>query len=105
MFCLCSKMSPTTAPLAIRYPTAWPARSTAPETDRALTARCTIPACGAVTVLEMDTGLRRYLEGASLNRLEDQLRCTCGARTGRLAFGSAKPPPPPGRGRMYLFLV
>jgi hypothetical protein len=68
-------------------------------------ARCEASACGAVTALNIDPDLHRHLCRASLSRLEDQLRCTCGGRRGRLEAWPTDLPAPSGRARLYLFLV
>lgn len=68
-------------------------------------ARCDAPACRAVTALDIDPPLHSYLKLASLSRLEDQLRCTCGGRRGRLEAWPAGLLAPPSQGRLYLFLI
>ena len=67
--------------------------------------RCEAPGCGAVTALDIDADLHGYLSRASLNRLEDKLRCTCGGRRGRFETWPADLPAPSSRGRLYLFLI
>ncbi len=71
----------------------------------AMLACCDTPACGAMTVLDIDAGLHSYLKTASLNRLQDQLRCVCGGRRGRLEPWPAGLTAPRTRGRLYLFLI
>ena len=68
-------------------------------------ARCEAATCGAVTALDIDADLHGYLSRASLSRLEDQLRCTCGGRRGRFETWPAELPAPLSRARLYLFLI
>jgi hypothetical protein len=67
----------------------------------ALFAVCSSPSCGAATEVEP-----RVVEDAwrsSLLRLEDGLRCSCGARGGTLIVVGAERPPFRGAGRCSLF--
>lgn len=68
-------------------------------------ARCRSRPCAAVTALDIGPGLYRLLRRASLARLEDQLRCTCGGRRGALAAWPANLSVLPGRQRLFLFLA
>ena len=68
-------------------------------------ARCDAPACRAVTALDIAPPLHSYLKQTSLTRLEDQLRCTCGGRRGRLEAWPAGLPTPASQRRLYLFLI
>jgi len=68
-------------------------------------ARCRARSCGAVTVLDLSPGLRAVLQKASLARLEDALRCTCGARGGVFAASSAELPADKSGHRLFLFRV
>jgi hypothetical protein len=68
-------------------------------------ARCDAPACGAVTALEVGLDLHGYLKRVSISRLQDQLRCTCGSRRGRLEAWPVNLPAPTGPRRLYLFLI
>lgn len=67
-------------------------------------ARCRTRKCGAVTPLPIGPGLYRLLARASVNRLEEQLRCTCGGRRGALETWPANLVLLPGRDRLFLFL-
>lgn len=65
-------------------------------------ARCSAPACGAVTPLEITAG---FLGLVSLARLEGELRCTCGGRRGLLEAWPANLTVLPARDRLFLFVV
>jgi hypothetical protein len=68
-------------------------------------ARCRTRACGAVTPLMVGPGLYRLLARASVSRLEEQLRCTCGGRRGALETWPANLVLLPSRNRLFLFLA
>lgn len=65
-----------------------------------LVARCR---CGAVTPLPALTASGDGLRQAALGRLEQALRCTCGARSGALELWPQDVPTPGSRDRMFLF--
>jgi hypothetical protein len=66
-----------------------------------LVASCLRPGCGA----EAAVGDIRSLafRGASIERLEDQVRCACGARRGRLSTCQVYSRQPASEGSIYLF--
>jgi hypothetical protein len=67
----------------------------------ALFAVCSSPACGAATEVEP-----REVENAwrsSVPRLEEAVRCTCGARGGTLIVVGLGTAPRSGEGRCFLF--
>lgn len=66
-------------------------------------ARCQAPSCGAATLLTIGPALYAALSHAALERLEDQLRCSCGARRGRLGPPPAHTAQHAPRARLYLF--
>lgn len=70
-----------------------------------LIARCTSKRCSAVTALEFSAHLYRYVRSASLRRLEEGLRCTCGARQGVLEPWPTNLALLPGKDRLYLFVA
>lgn len=70
-----------------------------------MVARCSIRACAAVTTLDISPDLYAALRHASLDRLEDQLRCTCGARRGALEAWTAQRPIRAERERLFLFVA
>ena len=70
-----------------------------------LVARCISRACGAVTPLPVTPGLHRQIRFSSLARLQDNLRCTCGARSGALEPWPANVAILPCKDRLYLFLA
>ena len=69
-----------------------------------LVARCLSPGCGAVTRLRVSSDLHRHIRFASVERLEESLRCTCGARSGALEPWPANLALFPSRERLYLFV-
>ena len=70
--------------------------------DGVLVASCLNPACGAQAVVASAavSGLRQ----SSITRLEDELRCVCGARRGRLSSRPFWGPQPALPGGIYLFV-
>ena len=67
-----------------------------------LVASCLDPACGAQAVVaSAAAGLRQ----SSIARLEDELRCVCGARRGRLSSRPFWGPRPALSGGIYLFVA
>jgi hypothetical protein len=70
-----------------------------------LVARCLSQPCGAVTRLQISPNLHRRLRLSSLSRLQANLRCTCGARSGALEPWPASVALLPCKDRLYLFLI
>jgi hypothetical protein len=68
-------------------------------------ARCFSKACGAVTALPVTPELHRHIRFSSLSRLQENLRCTCGARSGALEPWPANVALLPCKDRLYLFLA
>jgi hypothetical protein len=62
-------------------------------------ARCR---CGAVTPLPL-VAASADLRQAALGRLEQDLRCTCGARSGAIELWPQGLPTPASRDRLFLF--
>jgi hypothetical protein len=70
-----------------------------------LVARCLSATCGAVTPIEVSPQLHWLIARAPLARLQQGLRCTCGARAGVLEPFPANFAAPKSGGRLYLFLA
>jgi hypothetical protein len=68
-----------------------------------LVARCASPNCRTASVL--DAAVVRAAGRSSISRLEEAIRCTCGARGGRLKLWRGAAPPPVGRDRCFLFRI
>lgn len=71
--------------------------------DQVLVAHCTAPGCGASSVIELGAWRQSQVRLASVARLEDELRCECGARRGALSARAYWGPRPATHGRLYLF--
>jgi|KBSSwiStaDraftv2_1062776.scaffolds.fasta_scaffold10156_13 hypothetical protein len=67
----------------------------------ALFAVCSSAACGVAS--EVEAGVLESAWRASIPRLQDALRCTCGARGGTFIVVGAGQEPARPRGRVYLF--
>ena len=65
-----------------------------------LVARCR---CGAVTPMEVNAFTSGDPKRAPLARLEEGLRCTCGARSGSIEVWPRGLPIPSRRDRLFLF--
>lgn len=67
-----------------------------------LQARCVAADCGALSPIDPGPWLAQGLAGATLERLETRLRCTCGARRAALEIvAGAKPQA--GRPAIFVF--
>jgi hypothetical protein len=71
--------------------------------DQVLIARCVAPGCGAAAELELGAWRLSQLRFASVERLEGELRCGCGARQGALSARAYWGPRPALQGHLYLF--
>lgn len=71
------------------------------EGGGALVATCGSPSCRAATVVAHDF----VSKNASLSRLEDAIRCTCGFRGGRFHLWPGDTTATPEAHRCYLFCV
>ena len=71
--------------------------------DQVLVAACLDPACGAEAVV--GEARASALRNASIDRLEDELRCACGARRGRLFSRPFWGPRPAAKAGIYLFVA
>jgi hypothetical protein len=71
--------------------------------DQVLVARCVAPGCGAATDLDLGAWRLSQLRFAAVDRLEDELRCSCGARRGALSAQAYWGPRPALEGHLYLF--
>ena len=70
-----------------------------------LVASCPSPTCLSVTRLTIDAGLYEGIRWASVQRLSQALRCTCGARGGDLRPWGSEGGEGLGAHRLYLFQV
>jgi hypothetical protein len=61
------------------------------------------PACGAQAIV--GDASAPVFRNASIDRLEEALRCVCGARRGRLTARPFWGPRPPTTGGIYLFVI
>jgi hypothetical protein len=104
MFCLCSHLEADMADGAT-----WVAEPAMVadilKSDDVLVARCEQSGCGAEAVVSVGGGLSSMLRRASIRRLEEHLRCACGARRGRLSVRPYWGPRPAMTGRIFLFLA
>jgi len=73
--------------------------------DQVLVARCVAPGCGAAAELDLGSWRLSQLRFVSVARLEDELRCGCGARRGALSARAYWGPRPVQQGRLYLFNI
>ena len=73
--------------------------------ERALVAACGDPRCGAQAVIAGPGAWPPALRLASVARLEEALRCRCGARRGVLTSRPYWGPRPPMTGGVYLFVA
>jgi hypothetical protein len=71
--------------------------------DEVLMASCVAPGCGATTVIDLGGWRQSQIRFSSVSRLEDELRCACGARRGVLSAGAYWGPRPATHGRLSLF--
>jgi hypothetical protein len=71
--------------------------------DQVLLAHCVAPGCGAAAVIELGAWRQSQIRLASVARLEDELRCACGARRGALSARAYWGPRPATHGRLFLF--
>jgi hypothetical protein len=71
--------------------------------DQVLVASCLDPACGAQAIIGEASA--PVLRNASIDRLEEALRCVCGARRGRLTARPFWGPRPAMTGGIYLFVI
>jgi hypothetical protein len=75
------------------------------KTDDVLVASCEQPGCGAQSVVSAGHGIPSQLRHASIARLEQHLRCACGARRGALSVRPYWGPRPATKGCVFLFVV
>jgi hypothetical protein len=71
--------------------------------DQVLLASCLAPGCGAASVIDLGPWRQSQVRFAAVARLEDEVRCSCGARRGALSARAYWGPRPATQGRLYLF--
>jgi hypothetical protein len=71
--------------------------------DQVLVASCIAPGCGAAAVIELGAWRKSQVRFAAVARLEEELRCACGARRGVLSARAYWGPRPATHGQLYLF--
>ena len=73
--------------------------------DEILIASCRQRGCDSQAVIPLGDRQSTLLRRASIDRLEDNLRCVCGARSGSLGVRPFWGPRPAMTGGIYLFVA